>query len=104
MMRYNYTSEATVWKLATYSSGKTGYIESVVKVRGFFGPTVMTHVVDTATFVDQQYQFICAGLSSIAEGDQLVIDTVRYTVKGTARHRQLSQDNLVCTIFRPVKN
>lgn len=104
MIRYNYTSEATVFKLTTYASGKTAFLESVTPVRGFFGPTVMTHVVDTASFIDQQYQFTCDGRSSIEEGDQLVIDLVRYTVKGVARHRQLSQDNLVCTIFRPVKN
>ncbi len=104
MRRHNYTFEATVYKLNTYASGKTSFAEVATKVLGFFAPTVMTHVVDTAGFVDQQYQFVCDGTAGIEEGDQLVIETIRYTVKGTARHRMMAQDTLTCTIFRQVKN
>lgn len=105
MNRQSFTTTATQKRLSAYSSDKATYASvSGVTLYGYFAPTSPYESSAGVNMLDQSYQFVVDGPTDVKQNDQLTISSTVYGVRGIQRFTNLSQDILVCTLTKVVKD
>lgn len=97
-MRFQFTTSATVKRLANYSGNKSSYASVSGTILGFFTPAQNYQAVQQLGIIGQAYEFTTDGHKDIRVNDILTIDSVDYGVQGVARYRMGAQDFLRCTL------
>jgi len=101
-MRYNYDTSVTLTRLSDTTADQSAYSAVPGTILGFFSPVSKTMAIVNGGVINQEYQFVTDGSADIRDGDKMVINGIAYGVKGSARFKQLSQDILVCSIFKEI--
>lgn len=96
-MRYNFNTDATQKRLATYSSDKSTFASVAGTIRLSWQPIEPSFKTEQLQIVGQAYEGVTDGRTKdIQVNDILTINSVEYKVKGVARYNFGGIDLLKC--------
>jgi hypothetical protein len=104
MSRYNFETSAALWRQVYSGSPKKSVLtDQSQSYDGFFQPIDADQSTIALGIIGQAYQFVTEGGVDIQADDVLVINSVKYGVRGVRRNTMKRHDFLTCVLELSVK-